>query len=90
MTAVYLGIDASKGYADFALLSDQQIPLDKGFQLDDTADGHQDLISYLQEFVSTHPDVTISAALESTGGYENNWYRCLASLSGSSLYGWHG
>lgn len=82
MTPVYLGIDASKGYADFALLSDQQIPLDKGFQLDDTADGHQDLISYLQEFVSTHPDVTISAALESTGGYENNWYRCLASLSG--------
>jgi len=82
MTPVYMGIDASKGYADFALVNDQQIPLAKGFQLDDTADGHQQLITYLQQFVSTHPDVTVFAALESTGGYENNWYRCLASLFG--------
>jgi transposase len=81
MTSVYLGIDASKGYADFVLLDDRQLPLAKGFQLDDTAAGHQHLITYLQEFVTTHPDVTISAALESTGGYENNWYRCLAALS---------
>ena len=82
MRPVYLGIDASKGYADFALLSDQQVPLDKGFQLDDTATGHQYLITYLQDFVTAHPDITISAALESAGGYENNWYRCLAALSG--------
>ena len=81
MSDYYLGIDASKGYADFALLDDQQVPVAKGFQLDDTATGHQSLITYLQEFVTTHPHVTISAALESTGGYENNWYRGLSTLS---------
>ena len=81
MTPVFLGIDVSKGYADFVLLNDRQLPLAKAFQLDDTATGHQHLITYLQEFVATRPAVTISAALESTGGYENNWYRCLAALS---------
>ncbi len=81
MSHYYLGIDASKGYADFVLLDEQQVPSAKGFQLDDTATGHQHLIAYVQEFVAAHPNVTISAALESTGGYENNWYRCLSTLS---------
>lgn len=79
MSQYYLGIDASKGYADFILLDEERVPVAQGFQLDDTASGHRHLITYVQEFVMTHPNVTISAALESTGGYENNWYRCLST-----------
>lgn len=81
MSHYYLGIDASKGYADFVLLDEQKAPVAKGFQLDDTSSGHHHLLTYLQEFVTAHPNVTISAALESTGGYENNWYRRLSALS---------
>jgi transposase len=81
MSHFFLGIDASKGYADFALLDERQVPVAKGFQLDDTAAGHQRLSSYLQEFVVAHPHSTITAAVESTGGYENNWYRRLVILS---------
>ncbi|MEK9138555.1 MAG: IS110 family transposase [Bacteroidota bacterium] len=81
MSHYYLGIDASKGYADFVLLNEHKAPVAKGFQLDDTSSGHHHLLTYLQEFVTAHPNVTISAALESTGGYENNWYRRLSALS---------
>ena len=81
MLHYYLGIDASKGYADFVLVNEQQVPVANGFQLDDTASGHHHLLTYLHEFVTAHPNVTISAALESTGGYENNWYRCLSTRS---------
>lgn len=81
MSHYYLGIDASKGYADFVLVNEQQVPVANGFQLDDTASGHHHLLTYLHEFVTAHPSVTISAAIESTGGYENNWYRCLSTRS---------
>lgn len=81
MSHYYLGIDASKGYADFVLLNEQHAPVAKGFQLDDTASGHQRLLTYLREVVTAQPNVTITAAIESTGGYENNWYRCLATRS---------
>jgi len=84
MSNLYLGVDPSKGYADFVLLDENQLPVTKGFQLDDTAKGHTRLLAYLQEVVLAHPDCLISAALESTGGYENNWYRYLSTV-GSQL-----
>lgn len=81
MSNYYLGIDVSKGYADFILLNDQKQPLDDGIQFDDTRAGHHKLLVYLNEFLGHHPDGVIYAALESTGGYENNWYHCFASLA---------
>jgi transposase len=81
MEQYFLGIDASKGYADFILLNNQRQIIRRGFQLDDTHTGHQHLQTYLQELVTKHPQVTICAGLESTGGYENNWYRFLMTLS---------
>ena len=82
MPAYYLGIDASKGYADFMMLDKHSHPLDEGFQLDDTHTGHQKLFGYLQTFCSCNTDATIYAALESTGGYENNWYNGLRRVAG--------
>lgn len=82
MANYYLGIDASKGYADFIILDAAKQPLDKPFQLDDTAQGHHILLNYLDEFFHEHPDATLYAALESTGGYETNWYNRLKSFVG--------
>lgn len=73
----YLGIDVSKGYADFMMLDEQRQPVDKGFQLDDTAAGHLELMAYLKTFCDALPQALIYAAVESTGGYENNWYHRL-------------
>ncbi len=47
MSNYYLGIDASKGYADFIILDDSKKPLAPGFQLDDTAEGHHTLTTRL-------------------------------------------
>jgi len=73
----YLGIDVSKGYADFALLSASKKVLEDSFQLDDTQAGHVKLLTLLERFKAKHDLVGIFAALESTGGYENNWLALL-------------
>lgn len=80
MNNFYLGCDVSKGYADFVIINeDKQTSLDS-FQLDDTSTGHQMLCNILSEFANKHLGSTIYAAVESTGGYENNWFNALFNL----------
>lgn len=77
MNEYFLGIDASKGYADFVLLDSQKVTVEENFQLDDTFDGHGKLFKILSLFVREHPESVVYAGIESTGGYENNWYHSL-------------
>jgi transposase len=73
----YLGGDVSKGYCDFVILDNAKKIVEPNFQLDDTPSGHQGLNLVLKEFREKHPYAPIYAAVESTGGYENNWYHLL-------------
>lgn len=79
----YLGIDVSKGYADFALLSDLLVQQEETFQLDDTKSGQEHLQRWLDAVFKQRPGLEIDCGLESTGGYENNWYALLKRLSSS-------
>jgi transposase len=79
----YLGVDVSKGYADFVILDDKKQPVEKNFQIDDTFDGHCHLYERLWKFFNKHPESIINAAVESTGGYENNWYNTLIKFQGT-------
>jgi len=83
MEQFYLGADVSKGYTDFVLINQSKQPVEKNFQLDDTATGHAQLYDQLHLFFDQHPDAEILAAVESTGGYENNWYNSLLKFQGS-------
>ena len=83
MDHYFLGIDASKGYSDFVMLNANKQPVIKNFQLDDTFDGHARLYAQLRSFNQDHPEATIYAAVESTGGYENNWFQSLLKFQGS-------
>ena len=47
MKPFYLGIDVSKGYADFMIINSKKQPVVQGFQLDDTFDGHRSLYNIL-------------------------------------------
>lgn len=76
----YLGIDVSKGYADFALFSEDLQPVEEVFQLDDTKQGHDQLVHWLGKLYERHPGLQIDCGVESTGGYENNWYALLLKL----------
>lgn len=83
MTSYYLGIDVSKGYADFVILNSQKQPVEESFQLDDTFEGHCLLYRHLCRFAEDHPESLIHAAVESTGGYENNWLNTLIKFQSS-------
>lgn len=77
MNTYYLGVDVSKGYADFIILDSGRNPIEDSFQFDDTAEGHHRLCERLEQFFENHPDSQIFSAVESTGGYENNWLNLL-------------
>ena len=83
MNQYYLGIDASKGYSDFVMLNAKKQAVIENFQLDDTFEGHARLYELLRNFNQNHPEATIYAAVESTGGYENNWFQSLLKFQGS-------
>ena len=80
MNNFYLGGDVSKGYCDFIILDEEKKTALKSFQLDDTAKGHHPLSNVLKGFASEHPLCKIIAGVESTGGYENNWFESLCDL----------
>lgn len=77
MKKYYLGIDVSKGYADFVIIDNQRTLVEENFQLDDTFPGHCKLYEILFKLIKSNPEVQIYAGVESTGGYENNWYNAL-------------
>ena len=81
MSNYFLGGDVSKGYADFVILNDQKEITENTFQLDDTFEGHQKLFSILKQFFENHTDAVLYAGVESTGGYENNWFNALLHFS---------
>lgn len=76
----YLGIDVSKGYADFVLLDESKNELEPSFQLDDTPQGHQFLRQWVQRSVKSYGLIQLHAAVESTGGFENNWHALLLNM----------
>jgi transposase len=80
MENFYLGGDVSKGYCDFVILDKTKKFVLKNFQLDDTHTGHKQLKEILTDFISDQKSCNIYAAVESTGGYENNWYKMLCNL----------
>lgn len=75
MGKFYLGCDVSKGYADFVIIDQAKQVVESNFQLDDTRAGHQLLEQIVKAFFEKRPDAMLFAAVESTGGYENNWLR---------------
>ena len=82
MESYYMGIDVSKGYADFVILDAEKNVMEPNFQLDDTFSGHCRLFEIMTRFFDRHSGSVLFAAVESTGGYENNWHHSLNSFQG--------
>jgi len=81
MKEFFIGSDVSKGYCDFVILDDQEQVVLDNFQLDDTRTGHNHLKSIVVDLFSKYKKVVLYAGLESTGGYENNWFKFFSDLS---------
>ena len=82
----FLGIDVSKGYADFLLLGIEGQVLEEGFQLTDSKEGRQTLTSLIAAWQQAGME-ELYCGVESTGGYENNWYNYLkGTFSGQNVW----
>ena len=79
---LFMGIDVSKGYADFVILTSKRALFEKGFQLDDNLEGHKILEEIIDEL--TAQGYSVICGVENTGGYERNWIQLLRKLSKSN------
>lgn len=80
MNHFYLGADASKGYCDFIVLDENVGVVEPHFQLDDLYEGHMVLTQVIKRLFQTNHDLTLFIGIESTGGYENNWFSMIWEL----------
>ncbi len=78
----YLGIDVSKGYADFCLMGEDGT-IWKETVLDDTDRGHRALRELLEWAFDRSESLEVG--LEATGGYERNWLQTLREWGKSRL-----
>lgn len=76
----FLGIDVSKGYADFLLLDQDKQILEDPFQLNDNKAGRLKLSQIIDHWFSLGLK-ELFCGVESTGGYENNWFSHLQNLA---------
>lgn len=77
--AGYLGCDVSKGYCDFLLLDSEETVLEPTFNLSDTKAGRSSLKMLIEQWLTTGI-TTLYCGVESTGGYENNWYNFFKAM----------
>jgi transposase len=77
----FLGIDVSKGYADFVLIDNNKSVIERCFRLNDTTQDRKQLGELIDGWLEGVVE-SIFCGVESTGGYENNWYNYLQGLGG--------
>ena len=76
----FLAADVSKGYADFVLWDQQGNALESAFRLMDNKEGHGQAKQLVKEFMKQYELTEVYVGMESTGGYENNWFLLFRSL----------
>lgn len=76
----FLAADVSKGYADFTLWSSDGQCLEPAFKLMDNKEGHAQAKQLCKAFAAQHSLSSIIVGMESTGGYENNWFLLFKSM----------
>jgi len=80
MKRLYVGADASKGYCDFIILDENLKVIEEHFQLYDLYKGHKVLSKIIKNLFRTHKQLRVYFGIESTGGYENNWFSLIWEL----------
>jgi transposase len=80
MQRFYLGVDTSKGYADFCFSDPAGTTLPGTQRYDDTPAGHAAVRQRCRALLQQHPDAELLVGLEASGGLERNWLRCFREL----------
>jgi len=80
MPTIDVGVDASKGYADFCFRNEAGSILWPSQRYDDTPADHEVLRQAFARLRAQHPGVAFRIGVECTGGLERNWLRLFRSL----------
>jgi transposase len=80
-----LAADVSKGYADFVLWDQQGGCLEHAFKLMDNKEGHVQIKQLVKEFLKKYGLDELHVGMESTGGYENNWFLLFNSMQAEGI-----
>ncbi len=78
---LYVGVDISKGYADFCVIYDEGTVREE-YRLDDTRSGHDQAQELAQEWdrtVSSEEELLVG--MEATGGMERNWLHLFGQIA---------
>ena len=75
-----LGVDTSKGYADFCYRNEHGTVLRLSGRLDDTPEGHREVRRRFAELAAQHPQIQFRIGIEASGGLERNWLRLFREL----------
>jgi len=78
MSKIFIGIDVSKGFADFTILDGNGKQLMNTFKILDNNDGYLKLLDIITKLKSKD-NPSIYAAMEVTGNYETHWFNLLSS-----------
>jgi transposase len=81
MPTIDLGVDTSKGYADFCYRNEHGTVLRASGRLDDTPEGHREVRRHFAELAAQHPHIQFRIGVEASGGLERNWLRLFRELS---------
>ena len=76
----FLAADVSKGYADFTLWDQNGCCLEPAFKLMDNKEGHIQMRQLVKDFRKIYSAEDFHVGMESTGGYENNWFMLFKSM----------
>ena len=88
MRRYYLGVDVSKGHADFQLINDAGTRLPMIAEAFDTRSGHEDIYKALAAHAKRKKrkeDLVFIVGVESTGGLERNWIKFFKDLNDRGL-----
>ncbi len=77
---IYIGSDASKGYADTVFLNEAGTFLPEGRCFDDAAEGHNQLREAILGLKAKNDGVEFVVGLEASGGFERNWLKFFNEL----------
>lgn len=77
---LFVGVDVSKGYADFEVVNESGSVLPSWGRFDDTRKGHDEVTARFREAAERHPQAEIVVGVECTGGYERNWIALFCAL----------
>jgi transposase len=77
---IYVGNDASKGYADIVFINEGGTILPEGRRFDDTAEGHNQLREAIIRLKDKNDGVEFIIGIEASGGLERNWLKFFREL----------